>query len=86
VIEEACCETSVLLQMGVRSSVMYTYSPHYCDISFCYTIFIAAPCILKIHQLLKTNKCTTMYFVHSKTCITHCYTILNEVRTGPSVC
>jgi hypothetical protein len=30
-------------------------------------IFIVAPCILKIHQLLKTNKCTPMYCVYSKT-------------------
>jgi hypothetical protein len=30
------------------------------------TIFIVAPCILKINQLLKTNKCTTIYCVYSK--------------------
>jgi hypothetical protein len=30
-------------------------------------IFIVAPCILKIHQLLKTNKYTNMYCVYSKT-------------------
>jgi hypothetical protein len=29
-------------------------------------IFIVSPCILKIHQLLKPNKWTTMHCVYSK--------------------
>jgi hypothetical protein len=33
------------------------------------SIFIVSPCILMIHQLLKTNKCTIIYCVYSKTLI-----------------
>jgi hypothetical protein len=44
------------------------------------TIFIVAPCILKIHQLLKTNKCTNMYCVYSKTRINSHFNITSTMN------
>jgi hypothetical protein len=35
-------------------------------VNSCVSICIVAPCILKIHQLLNTNKCTIIYCVYSK--------------------
>jgi hypothetical protein len=55
-----CVIYSLYLQVGTDNFEKLSLDYHRCG------IFIVAPCILKIHQLLRTNKCTTMYCIYSK--------------------